>query len=402
MNKIRALLSVALLTVICLMVSPVEAITTKDLDMQVNVKDIVAPPNVSNFTATPGDRHITLTWDNPSDADFAGVIIQRSLSYYPASVSDGERIYQGSSSSFVDTGLSNGTQYFYTAFSYDAAGNYSSGAICSATPNAPSVTKEVSPEAFVIPNTPAVAEPGRKENLDIVDFNFYLMMSGGPLQVGPNDLQELVVIKRATLLVTVSTKIFAKDVNVITITLGGSSYLFKRNDADNRFEAAFVLPPVKGDYNATIVIVYKDGTVQTLQSKFVVDPYGYIYEKYFSLFGLSLGGETRVSGASVTLYQKIAGKWKKWAADEYNQKNPIVTDKSGEYTFLAPNGSYYLEVIKSGHKTYKSEEFQVSDKAMVNKNIQIEAYWKYVVMVILILAAAAALLLMILRRRRRK
>src|SRR5690606_34465640 len=40
--------------------------------------------NVTSFTATAGDRQVLLTWVNPADAEYSGVMIRRSTSGFPA------------------------------------------------------------------------------------------------------------------------------------------------------------------------------------------------------------------------------------------------------------------------------------------------------------------------------
>lgn len=94
--------------------------------------DGTPPANVSSFTATAGDGQISLGWTNPA-TDFAGVTILRKTGSYPASPTDGTIVYNGSGTSYVNTGLVNGTLYYYKAFSRDAVLNYSSGAQASAT-----------------------------------------------------------------------------------------------------------------------------------------------------------------------------------------------------------------------------------------------------------------------------
>ncbi len=94
--------------------------------------DGTPPANVSSFVATAGDGQISLSWTNPS-ADFAGVTILRKTGLYPANPTDGTIVYNGSGINYVNTGLVNGTLYYYKAFSYDTVLNYSSGAQASAT-----------------------------------------------------------------------------------------------------------------------------------------------------------------------------------------------------------------------------------------------------------------------------
>jgi len=99
-----------------------------------SLPDTTAPSNISNFEAVPGDKQITLQWQNPTDSDFKLVRIMRSQEFYPENPWEGKLIFEGSTNSFTDTSLTNGTRYYYTAFSYDYAGNFSSGAVVSAVP----------------------------------------------------------------------------------------------------------------------------------------------------------------------------------------------------------------------------------------------------------------------------
>ncbi len=86
--------------------------------------DIVAPGPITNFTATPGDGHIALSWTNPT-IDFEGVVIRRDIGSYPISQWSGELVYNGAGTGVDDTGLINGTDYYYAAFTYDEVPNFS-------------------------------------------------------------------------------------------------------------------------------------------------------------------------------------------------------------------------------------------------------------------------------------
>lgn len=95
--------------------------------------DGTPPANVSNFSASSGDNSISLSWTNPT-TDFNGLNILRRTDGYPTSPTDGTTVYDDSGTSYIDTGLTNGLTYYYTAFSRDIVLNYSSGAQVSATP----------------------------------------------------------------------------------------------------------------------------------------------------------------------------------------------------------------------------------------------------------------------------
>lgn len=96
--------------------------------------DATPPANVSSFTATAGDGQVSLSWTNPA-SDFSGVKILRKTGSYPTSPTDGTQVYDNNGTSYTDTGLTNSTTYYYTAFSRDVVLNYSSGAQATATPH---------------------------------------------------------------------------------------------------------------------------------------------------------------------------------------------------------------------------------------------------------------------------
>lgn len=118
--------------------------------------DSTAPQPVSGLLTVAGDRQITLSWTNPADADFAGVRILRKQGAYPANPTDGTVVYSGTGNTYVDTGLTNGTTYYYAAFSFDEVPNYSSGATVTGTPQASTADKTVG-HTTVFPNISSVA-----------------------------------------------------------------------------------------------------------------------------------------------------------------------------------------------------------------------------------------------------
>jgi hypothetical protein len=103
--------------------------------------DTTPPGDVQNFTAVPANSQVALSWTNPSDSDFKGVMIRyRTDGVFPANKSDGILLVDrnespGTSDSFLHSGLKNGLKYSYSAFSYDNSQNYSATAHAQAIPN---------------------------------------------------------------------------------------------------------------------------------------------------------------------------------------------------------------------------------------------------------------------------
>ncbi len=168
-----------------------------------NGQDTTPPANPSNFTAQALSNSIALSWTNPSDPDFTATRITRSTASYPLLPSDGVLIYEGSGQSVTDASVSLNTRYYYSAFSKDASGNFSSGAIASeiissseppppppsppgetGTPPGGSPPPETVPPPIVPPET-STTTPSTSTStspsvgkLKFSDFNFFQVVGG--------------------------------------------------------------------------------------------------------------------------------------------------------------------------------------------------------------------------------
>ena len=92
-----------------------------------------SPGSVSSFYVSPGNGKTEITWTDPQDvpglAAWAGTRIVRRTGGYPLSPEDGTLVVdstvrgQYASQPYTDTGLTNGTEYFYRAFTYASDGS---------------------------------------------------------------------------------------------------------------------------------------------------------------------------------------------------------------------------------------------------------------------------------------
>ncbi len=97
--------------------------------------DLKPPAEVSELEASPVDEHsIALSWVNPPDADLAGIRLLWKTGGYPqgpfdpsATVVNITDCTPNTEYSYTVSGLDANTWYYFAIFTYDDAGNYSSG-----------------------------------------------------------------------------------------------------------------------------------------------------------------------------------------------------------------------------------------------------------------------------------
>ena len=76
---------------------------------------------------------------------------------------------------------------------------------------------------------------------------------------------------------------------------------------------------------------------------------GYIYDT---------STNDRISGAVVTCEVWDGEKWKPWDADEWEQNNPMRSDRNGNYGWLVSRGKYRITVKADGYTETVSEEVE--------------------------------------------
>ncbi|XOB40392.1 MAG: IPT/TIG domain-containing protein [Candidatus Nealsonbacteria bacterium] len=154
-------------------------------------------------------------------------------------------------------------------------------------------------------------------------------------------------------------------------------YVFQDPDKDGIYTASISIPPVPGDYIIKTSLSYIDGELKEIENQTLVDPRGYIYR--LDPDGL----KARIINAIVTIhyFNPYTEQYELWSASAYDQKNPQITDDTGEYAFFVPEGKYYLTVSAKNYSFYQSEEFFISEGVFIHKNIELKhegGFWNMI------------------------
>ena len=141
-------------------------------------------------------------------------------------------------------------------------------------------------------------------------------------------------------------------------------------DKDEIYTASIVAPKVAADYEIKTVINYKNPVIysEELSTIMVVDPEGYIYKK------INDSEESRIKGAKVSIYwlNPETKQYEIWPAKNFLQENPQITNATGKYSFMVPEGSYYLKVEHMLYADWQSESFEVQQGTGVHINIELK------------------------------
>ena len=246
-------------------------------------KDITPPENVTEFTAIPADQRIILTWLNPPDKDFAGVLIKMSDQFYPQSPDEGETVYNGKGEWAIVNNLKNGQRYYFTAFAYDNSKNYASGAIASAAPQAlpipPVVPPEIPPE--IPPIVPPIAPPEvpiipeippfvEVEKLTPKDIQFFQDFK----EIIPDEEGRLKLDPKKPISVEIVFEKLPLALKTITFTLStdkiSQSFLLRINKEKTAYEATFRINEA-GEYKWVLMIMnYLTKTLEKIKGILVI------------------------------------------------------------------------------------------------------------------------------------
>ena len=119
------------------------------------------PPNVLDFIAVYNlaSKGVDLTWTNPTDPNFDSVKIMRSTIFFPIDPDEGDLIYEGKGEYAFDPNVVANVTYYYTLFTRNSVGEYSSGSIAWVLFDDEEIIDSCDDEICVIPPEPPPPPP---------------------------------------------------------------------------------------------------------------------------------------------------------------------------------------------------------------------------------------------------
>jgi len=226
-----------------------------------------SPVNVTNFKAIPDEDSISLSWTMPVGFDILGIRLVRSDKFFPRDPSEGEVIVEGNVSSFDDAEVEIGKEYFYTIFTKDFRGRYSSGAVANARLPIPGIA--VPPKYIPFIDVPmATGVSPIISGLTLRDFDF--IQDG---RILPNDGETIAIDGTKNLTVRLDYSKISESLKTIALTLtdpGDStkvfSFLLRVNESETAFESTIGPLGRSGRYGLFVsVLDYKNQGLKQLQ-----------------------------------------------------------------------------------------------------------------------------------------
>lgn len=362
----------------------------------ITLVDLSSPPNVADLKINTTQNSILLTWSNPIlnfVPDFAGVKILRKTTGPASGYNDPGAIvkYTSSAEDMTDSNVLSNITYYYTAYSFDTSGNYSSGVsingkilsppepktelcdngidddnngksdcadpVCagavncqSPPPTQPTSTTPTptSPSSTVpTPTTPTVPSFVRIKMSDLI-----FQSGNGRISLMPNG-NTVFGLAGSELIVGIKKSALVSAPKKIVLRIGSSENHFVLSSDIYLTNITF---PSVGSSQSFLEIDYGDNQLDSLGIKINGLPLGVVEDSAGAL-----------SGVVISLFQENG---QLFDGLMYNQFNPWNTGVNGVYGWMVPNGKYYTVANKDGYYERKTTVISVLNNVF-NQSIEL-------------------------------
>ena len=225
------------------------------------LEDNILPENPTNVVAYVNQKGITLRWINPKHKDFSFIRIMRHEDFFHGNPFFGKLVYEGNKEIFLDTNLISGKRYFYTLFSKNLDGRFSSGVAISACAFLEKEIKEEIKKDIL---------PIEKEIIkNITLFKFTIHQYGKEIKVFNNTETIEVSGDESIIIDTISSidsSYYVSVKNSDKEEIGIYTFLF--NEDNKRYQSTISPLLKKGIYSVSILRKI-DNSIEILESGFI-------------------------------------------------------------------------------------------------------------------------------------
>jgi hypothetical protein len=370
------------------------------------------PTNVSDLSVRTGVGEHVLSWTNPTDEDFAGVLYLVCLNTFPSSTTDTDCESEdlGNVEIKTNSGTTDGTAYYYGIFAYDNSGQFASGALVSATSASeeevpsgtegdessdsdPETEEESADEADETPSedssTGAAVPCG--DNVCSESESYSSCPSDCPLaeestslgaedvQFGETDIGYSVaedsilletthsgvveVLPTSTVRIEIPAPVLSGNVSSVQLTIGSDLYNMSLDDTLALYGADVTIPNVQTVLEVSIDATYEDGESEIVSSYLNILTPGYVFQ-------VIDGEEAYVTTATATLFKIVGGKQIVWDGSPYDQFNPTHVQSDGTFAWYVPNGDYVVQIDATGYQSAQTDVLSISN-FIVNPRVEL-------------------------------
>ncbi len=227
--------------------------------------------------------------------------------------------------------------------------------ICAETENSVSCPSDCVKGEQVPPLAEVKVDVKPEEKLHVENLQFFATDANIPLRISRSGVQ---VYAGMAFRVVIPQSAVKKPIKEAFVNFAGSAYVMKDGSA------AVVASGEVGTHTLTLQVTYIDGTHDIVEVPIVSVSRGSVYEMT----------DTRknIFGARVTLLVDTGnGNYGVWDGTASGQQNPQMTDGSGAYAFIVPEGTYKLIAEKTAYLTKETLAFPVATENVITTALRL-------------------------------